>query len=164
MRARIAIPIVLAGIFIALLPVLFRSQPAPAQHNAAVAPILPPLSPAMNPDGSPSHGARATGNAQAYQDYSRDRAEELNDLAMTGDPNSLTIIESELDNRDPRIQEAAVEAAVQFGSRDAIPSLEAAFWHTDDPEQKLKIQEAIDFLKLPTPDEAARNANRAGAE
>jgi len=87
--------------------------------------------------------------------YETTRIGELNNLAMTDDPNALATIESEFDNRNPKIQEAAVAAAVQFGSRDAIPALEAACGHLDDPEQKLRVQQAIDFLKLPTAAEAA---------
>ena len=49
----------------------------------------------------------------------------------------------------------------QFGSRDAIPSLKQAYWHVDDPSQKIRIQEAIDFLELPTPSEAAAAAPAA---
>ena len=94
---------------------------------------------------------------QAKQEaYAAKRVVELQDLGMEDDPASLETILSELANRDPSIREAAVQAAVQFGSRDAIPKLEDAAAQTDDPEEKATILEAVTFLKLPTLTEALR--------
>lgn len=97
-----------------------------------------------------------------YEVYVVNRTTELENLGMTDDPNSLAEIESEFDNRDPRIQEAAVAAAVQFGSRDAIPALQDAYRHFDDPEQKINIQKAIDFLELPPLGETANATASVG--
>ena len=90
--------------------------------------------------------------------YVTERVVELQDLGMEDDPASLETILSELNNRDPSIREAAVQAAVQFGSRDAIPWLQEAAAKTEDPEEKCAILEAIEFLKLPTLSEAMRQA------
>jgi hypothetical protein len=95
---------------------------------------------------------------QAYVDA---RTAELMDLGMNDDAQSLNTILSELNNRDPEIRKAAVEATVQFGSRDAIPNLMDAAAQTDDPQEKAEIMEAIQFLKLPTLSEAAAQANQA---
>ena len=76
---------------------------------------------------------------------------------------SNTIL-SELNNRDPSIREAAVDAAVQFGSRDAIPRLMEAAARTDAPEEKSAILEAIEFLKLPTLPEALGQTNQPTAD
>jgi HEAT repeat protein len=86
--------------------------------------------------------------------YVAKRIEELQDLGMENDSDSLDTILSELTNRDPRIREAAVDAAVQFGSRDAIPKLEDAAAQTEDAKEKAAILDAIEFLKLPTLTEA----------
>ena len=91
-----------------------------------------------------------------HQAYVDSRVEELMDLAMTDDPNSLNTILSELTNRDPEIRKAALEASVQFGSRDAIPKLTDAASQTDDPKEKAAIVEAIEFLKLPSATEVAQ--------
>ena len=72
------------------------------------------------------------------------------DLAMADDSDSLNTILSELTNRDPQIRKAALEACVQFGSRDAIPRLSDVVSQTDDPKEKAEIVEAIEFLKLPS--------------
>ena len=58
------------------------------------------------------------GTPEAQQEaYIASRVVELQDLAMENDLASLDTILSELNNRDPSIREAAVDAAVQFGSR-----------------------------------------------
>lgn len=77
------------------------------------------------------------------------RASELMDLAMNDDTNSLHTILSELNNPDPEIRQAALDATIQFGSTNAIPGLEAAALWNDNPEEKKQIADAIEFLKLP---------------
>jgi hypothetical protein len=94
-----------------------------------------------------------------HQAYVEARTAELMDLAMDDSPQSLNTILSELNNRDPEIRKAAVEAAVQFGSRDAIPNLMDAAAQTDDPKEKKEIMEAVEFLKLPTLSEVTAQAN-----
>ena len=93
--------------------------------------------------------------------YVQSRSSELMDLAMTDDPDSLRIILSELTNRDPGIRSAALQAAVQFGSRDAIPALMDAAIQTDDAHEKAAIQDAIEFLKLPSLTEVAQDKQNA---
>jgi len=67
------------------------------------------------------------------------------DVAMTDDRANLDIILSELNNRDPEIRKAALEATIQFGSRDAIPKMADAASQTDDPSEKAAIADAIEF-------------------
>jgi HEAT repeat protein len=74
----------------------------------------------------------------------------LNDLAMEDDTNALNQILAELYSPNPEIRKAALEATVQFSSRDAIPALETAAEHSVDPQEKTAIKEAIEFLKLPS--------------
>jgi len=87
---------------------------------------------------------------QNHKAYVESRTGELLEMAMTDDPASLNTILSELTNRDPEIRKAAVEATLQFGSRDAIPKLTEVASQTDDPKEKAEIVEAIEFLKLPS--------------
>ncbi len=96
--------------------------------------------------------------------YAARRVVELQDLGMEDDSASLDAILSELNNRDPSIRQAAVEAAVQFGSRDAIPRLTEAAAQTDDPKEKSAIVEAIEFLKLPTLTEALGQQSQPAAD
>jgi hypothetical protein len=77
------------------------------------------------------------------------RVQELSDLGFDDEPDSLNNILSELTNPEQEIRKAAVDAAVQFGSREAIPALTAALQQIGDFEEKTSIKEAIEFLKLP---------------
>jgi len=92
------------------------------------------------------------------QTYVEKRIEELTDLAMNDDSRSLDTILSELTNRDPQIRKAALEATIQFGSRDAIPKLADVVSQVDDPGEKHDILEAIEFLKLPSATEVIAQA------
>ena len=86
------------------------------------------------------------------------------DLAAEDDQESLKTILSELTNRDPEIRKAALEAAVQFGSRDAIPSLAEAALQSENPEEKAAINKAVEFLKLPSLSEVlAQGGGQAAA-
>jgi len=78
---------------------------------------------------------------------------------MENDSQSLESILAELENADPNIRQAAVDAAVQFGSREAIPRLAQAAAQAQDAKEKSAILEAIDFLKMPTLAEALAQTN-----
>jgi hypothetical protein len=183
MRAKVVIPLLLVGILAVFLAVMARpkgstpdgNQPGPAltgnslpginpvEHPETLAKSSPP-----GPEKSPAATGFATGDSADtengdYEVYVANRITELENLGMTGNPNSLAGIESEFDNRDPRIQKAAVAAAVQFGSPDAIPALQDAYRHLDDPAQKVNIQKAIDFLKLPSLSAAGNATASTGA-
>jgi len=103
---------------------------------------------------------------QKHQAYVDSRVSELLELAMNDDPASFETIMRELENRDPAIRRAAIEAAVQFGSRDAIPRLTDAASHTDNADEKVQIAEAIEFLQLPSLSEtlAQNRAQDQGAK
>jgi hypothetical protein len=80
--------------------------------------------------------------------YKDERIAYLADLGMQSDMPSLIVILSELSSRDPEIRSAAREAAIQFGSRGALPELQKAISQTDDPHEKADMAEAIEFLSL----------------
>ena len=179
MRIRVVIPLLLAGFVIVLLPFVTRRQnaalsnpeaPAISAGNALTSGDVSRGQNEFNHQSALAEsnlpGATITTAADAgvtpienHEDYVNRRIAELEDLGLTGDASSLINIESELDNRDPRIQAAAVSAAIQFGSRDAIPALREAYDHTDDPTLKLRLQKAIEFLELPTESETTSAAN-----
>ena len=87
---------------------------------------------------------------EAHQAYVEKRSAELMDIAMTDERTNLDTILSEISNRDPEIRKAALEATIQFGSRDAIPKLTDAISQTDDPNEKAALADAVEFLKLPS--------------
>ena len=91
--------------------------------------------------------------------YVAKRVGELQDLGMENDSASLDTILAELENGDPSIRQAAVDAAVQFGSRDAIPRLMTAAAQAADPKEKSTILDAVEYLNMPTLAEALAQKN-----
>ena len=82
------------------------------------------------------------------------RAARLEELGMTCGTAALTEILHALTDPDAEVRAAARDAAVQFGSRDAIPWLQAAIPQMEDIHEKAALQSAIDCLQLPTLAEA----------
>lgn len=78
------------------------------------------------------------------------RATELMRLAMNDDAASLESILKELRNPNRNIRDAALQATIQFGSRDAIPSLNESAQRAEDDSEKKQLLAAIEFLKLPS--------------
>jgi HEAT repeat protein len=81
--------------------------------------------------------------------YILERKAELTDLAMSDNPANLKTILSELENPEPEIRQAALSATIEFRSKDAIPQLQMEMNWATDPEEKVAIKKAIEFLELP---------------
>jgi hypothetical protein len=139
------------------------SNPGLADTSSESAPASVTVKPAA-PGGSAA--AMAVSPETKHQEYVRKRIAQLEDLAYEDDTASLETILSELTNRDPEIRKAALEATIQFGSRDAIPRLADAAVQTEDPEEKTALNEAIEFLKLPSLTEvlAQQKANQTATQ
>jgi hypothetical protein len=180
MRPNVAIALLLSGAAIVVpLALLHRNgAPQPVQQNAvSLTPAAPPSAKpetAIPPQSQGSETAAAPSNmisnsqsntVESNQEaYVEERISQLGDLGMDDDPASLNTILSELNNREPRIREAAVQAAIQFGSRDAIPRLTDAATQTDDPHEKAAILDAIEYLKLPSITEVMQQRKAAQAK
>jgi hypothetical protein len=158
MRAKFLIP--LLALSCALIAFLWLRVPRPATETArgAPPPVITPESAASKqmvaysaatPAPALAAGQRLPEDATNHQAYVEKRVAELQDLAVENDPASLAAILSELTNRDRDVRAAAIEAAVQFGSRDAIPGLMEAAAQIDDFAQRAEINKAIAYLKLP---------------
>jgi type IV secretory pathway VirB10-like protein len=122
----------------------------PTQASDSVAAAKsPPV--AESPVAAPKDGTQPVASSEeAHKAYVEQRSAQLMEMAMNDDRASLDSILSELGNRDPEIRKAALDATIQFGSRDAIPKLADAASQTDDPNEKTAITDAIEFLKLPS--------------
>jgi len=144
-----------------LLPALYfhfkPDSPPPAAVPAATDDSAPPAGlPAIlkrvakdhSQDGLP---ARSNPNPSglSHDDYVLQRKAELTELGMNNDPESLKTILSELENPETEIRQTALSATIQFGSRDAIPVLQNEMNWATDPQEKVDIKKAIDFLQLP---------------
>lgn len=71
---------------------------------------------------------------------------------MNDDPQSLSNILSDLTSPEKEIRMAAIEAAKQFESTNAIPVLKAAAANAEDNQEAIAMLEAADWLALPNAD------------
>ena len=161
MRSKVIIAAVVVPILLVVALVVLHQQKPPSTDGQISGGQAPPSGQTNAPalvvteTAQPKSEASSDSPETKHQQYVDARSEELMDLAMNDDPASLDTILSELTNRDPEIRKAAVEAAKQFGSRDAIPKLTQAEAQTDDLKEKVALTKAIDFLKLPSLSEVA---------
>jgi len=127
------------------------------QPPAGAAILDPAGAPAANGSALAS-GAPATNTARTPQQDAaiRARVTQLGQLAMRNDPASLQTILSELTNSTKAVRQAALEATVQYGSRDAIPKLQEVAAATEDQKEKAAMLEAAEFLQLPSLSELGR--------
>jgi hypothetical protein len=120
-------------------PVNESVTPAPV---ASVAPPPTPIPAAPAATNTPTPEQR-----EAAIDAETDR---LQEWSMSDDPASLSNILADLTNPEKEIREAAIEAAKQFGSSNAIPTLKAVAANTTDTEEQIALLEAANFLSLPS--------------
>jgi hypothetical protein len=90
----------------------------------------------------------------SHEDYLVKRKADLYELGMSQNPASLKVILSEMHNPDPEIRKSALSATIDFGSQEATPALQNEMAWAEDPEEKLAIKKAIEFLQLPAFDSA----------
>jgi hypothetical protein len=83
------------------------------------------------------------------------RADELADAALGDEAAALEKILPALTNADTAVRAAAAAAAVQCGSRVALPALRSALMGSSDFREATALQTAIDFLELPSVAEVA---------
>jgi hypothetical protein len=126
--------------------------PAVAEDTSSSPEGLPSILKRVTPK-SEGTLARSSGPARpsglSHEEYVLQRRAELSELGMNNDPDSLKTILSELENPDAEIRQAALTATLDFGSKDAIPSLQNEMAYATDPQEKVDLQKAIDFLELP---------------
>jgi len=129
------------------------SAPVPDAAPAPVAKAAPPpmKMPALEPAPAPVvvKEALTPEERQAAIDAETDR---LSEWAMNDDAQSLSNILNDLTSPEKKIQMAAIEAAKQFESTDAIPVLKAAAANAQDNEEAAAMLEAADWLALPNGD------------
>jgi len=122
------------------------ATPAPPPASNVMASVAPPPAPAPIPAAPASTITLTPEQRQAAIDAETDR---LQEWSMNDDPASLSNILADLTNSEKEIRDAAIEAAKQFGSTNAIPTLKAVAANTTDPEEQIALLEAANFLSLP---------------
>ena len=127
---------------------------AVARSDERVADTLPATNQEQMVTRTSADQSSAQASTSASQDLKKQQIEqrvvELEALSGTTDESSVSAILSELGNPEKEIREAAREAAIQSGAREAIPRLEELIERSEDADEKADIREAIEFLKLPS--------------
>jgi hypothetical protein len=163
MRAKVIVTAAVLALAI-LLPAIYFHYKPDSPPPAAVPPVATAddsAPPAAGPpsilkrvaQGRPQEGLARPTEAAAGMDrdtYIQERKVELIDLGMSDNPANLKIILSEMENPEPEIRQAALSATLDFGSKDAIPTLQNELNWATDPEEKVAILKAIEFLQLPS--------------
>jgi hypothetical protein len=125
------------------------ATPRPVNESVTPAPVAraaPSPAPAPVPAAVPTNDLTPE-QRQAVIDAETDR---LQQWSMDNDPASLSNILGDLTNPEKEVRDAAIEAAKQFGSSNAIPALKAVAANTTDPEEQIALLEAANFLSLPS--------------
>ncbi len=158
--------LVLAGAF--LLKQHLRNVPPPPPEIVAPAPT-----PASNVRASvalpPAPVTAAPVSTNVLTDEQRQAAidaetDRLQQWSMNDDPESLSNILADLTSPEKEVREAAIEAAEQFGSTNAIPALKALAANTTDTEEQIALLEAANFLSLPSVFDGANSTTPAERE
>jgi hypothetical protein len=121
-------------------------KPAPAL--AAASANLPASEPP--PTVMPVAVVKPPMTSEEKQAYIEAETSRLQDLSTQDDAASLSAILNDVTNSEKAVRLAAIEATKQFGSKDAIPSLQADVAIAPDTDEKIALLEAADFLALPT--------------
>lgn len=120
------------------------SLPAPVAKQAHEADSMP-----VSPSPAPASVVSKEQTLEERQSAIADERDRLFNWGMSDDPQSLSNILADLNSPEKEIRMAAIEAAKQFGSTNAIPILKAAVVKTDDNEEAAALLEAANFLSLP---------------
>lgn len=132
---------------------------APAPRVAATRSVPSPAAGLPRPQLSPY--AAGSNEHEAWVDA---KADELVKLSWTDDSDSLKRILAELENPEQEIRKAALQAAANFGSRDAVPYLESLVATSTDAEEKISLIQTAEQLKMPTASEYFAQKKAAGGK
>jgi hypothetical protein len=130
----------LAGAFCALYLKRPVANPKPSPDT------VPQMMPVSNTETVANH----SGTNDARTAYVKEHLATLSKLQSNDDAESLQTILCDLTNSEKTVRLAAIQATIQFGSRDAIPVLNNVAARTADPAEKTKLLDAAEYLALPT--------------
>jgi HEAT repeat protein len=115
--------------------------------------------PRKEPDGQLERSRKGVANERAIVSTD-DLVIRLQEISLQENPKYLTEILAHLTNGNSEVRAAALEATMQFGSRDAIPVLTELAAKTDDPREKVEILDAIEFIELPPLSEVRKHRKK----
>ena len=151
MRPKIVIGLLVSALLafgvLLLLKQQTRNKPA---APVEVAPATPAAPEAANPPPLPAVPPPVAQAPHVWTDDERQaEIDRLQDWSRNDDPQSLSNILMDLTNSEKEVREAAIEAAKQFGSTNAIPTLKAAAVNSTDTDEQIELLQAANFLALP---------------
>lgn len=164
MRPKVVFVVLLFTLAIVGAIIFLKQRPAPvalpASESPPVASTMPAPEPAKEPIPVPppqvSTSAPVVTRALSPKEHEAvvdAEVERLSNWAMNNDPESLSNIVNDLVSPEKDIRVAAINAAKQFESPDAIPALKAAAAvavNAGNSQEAVDMLEAADWLALPT--------------
>jgi hypothetical protein len=163
MRPRVVLAVLLFTLVIVGAIIFLKPRPTPpvlpASEPAPVVQTMPAPEPLKQPVPAPplvSTSAPVVARALSPEEHEAvvdAEVERLSNWAMNDDPQSLSNILGDLTSPNKEIREAAINAAKQFESPDAIPALKAAAMaavNAGNSQEAVDMLEAADWLALPT--------------
>jgi hypothetical protein len=148
-------------------PAAGRAQHTPAESAPKAPAVAAPARPAPGASPAVAHArepapvelpweldeiARRYREAQS----SEERTDALLELGLSDDPRVLEYMLAELERADASQRESLLAGVIQFGSRDAVPRLRELAERTQDSAARRALQEAADYLALPSLSELRR--------
>ena len=149
----ILLAVVLAGVFYLknhLSPAPLASPPVTPEALAVPVPEVPAkvvVSPVAPPRPTPAPVVTLT--PEQRQTAIDAEIQRLFQAGMSDNPDDLATILADLSSPEKEIREAALQAAKQFGSTNAIPALQAAAATATNPKEQAELLDAADFIALP---------------
>jgi len=162
MRPRFVVSLLMFAALVLGAAFYFKSPAPPAPPDGptiTTAPATKPASPVTKAGNSfiPTPAAIVSlaptakpMTSEEKQTYIEAETGRLQEWSTQDDSASFNNILNDLTNVDKDVRLAAIEAAKQFGNRDAIPILQADAASATDTDEKIALLEAADFLALPT--------------
>ncbi len=155
MRPKVVLAILLAaGLFVGMTFLLKSNKPAAASAPVAAAAPVPVAqsAPIVAPPPPPTPAPATVVQTQTPEEKAaaiQAEKDRLTHLEWYNDPQSLSNILADLNSPEKEIRMAAIQAAVQFGSTNAIPVLMQAYTNASDFDEKVALHNAADYLALP---------------
>jgi CheY-like chemotaxis protein len=149
MRLKFVFAILLSTALVIGAIVFLKPHPVIPVPAVAPAPAAPAPEPAPVPAPAPAPVVKKTLTPEDRQAAIAAETDRLSSLAMNDDPQSLSNILADLASPEKEIRMAAIEAAKQFESTNAIPVLKAAAANAEDNEEAIAMLQAADWLALP---------------
>lgn len=74
----------------------------------------------------------------------------LFEAGAEGTPEHMEKVYGALNHTDPEVREAAADVLMQYAGKEAVPRLRAAQAAATSAEEKARLEEAIEFVQLPS--------------